>query len=287
MLNTARNALASRYFNSDQIDKILPNLDEELLRRPECLSEIVDTWNTIMSASGNPYMPRDKDMTPALAKPPANSIMRHMDMDMTYILADVEPNLLRLDPDKLLKRHMRVMGLGIARNSGENWALLLNAPRGFYLQDWVQLSKKIYYIEENVLNFLYDKKQLKEMTVHPLLKAAKCVECEFDIIRLRYLFALRTGYKSLGHMFKVQTALTAPGLRELLLSDTKSYLRKFAPFCSYDEYNSFSDLIKNYELDEDDADVLSDLAELNALSHQERRAEYRKRFENNSHEELD
>lgn len=278
LLSTARNALASRYFNPDQIDKILPNLDEELLRQPECLNEIIDTWNVLMSSADPSRL--SKNSTPAVARPPASSIMRDMDVDMTYILADVEPNLLRLDPQKLIQRHNRILGLGIARNSGENWAILLNAPCGFYLQDWVQLSKKLYYIEQNVLNFLYDKKELKEMNVHPLVKAAKCIECEFDLIRLRYLFAYRSGYKSLSHMFRVQTALTTPGLKELILSDTKSYMKKFAPFCSYDEYNSFSDLIKNYELDEDDADLITDLAELNALSHQERKAEYKKRFEN-------
>lgn len=270
VLDSIRKVLATRHFNSDQIEKVIPSLGEELLRRPECLAEVVDTWNILMGRNINDpsQMHYPTESVPALARPPKSSILdKSFDIDMTHILADVEPSLLRLDPKKLIQRHTRVKGLGLTHNLGEDWLLLFNSAQGFYLQEWVHLTKKIYYIESNVLALLYDKKELKEMTVHPLVKAAKAVELDFNVIRLRYLFAHRSGFRSLSHLFNVQTAQNRPSLKELLLSSNNSYLDIFAPYCSLEEYRCFSDLVRNYELDEDDAEIYQGLAELNALSH--------------------
>lgn len=290
LLESIRNVLSSRYFTPEQIDKVIPNLGEELIRQPACLAEVVDTWNRLLGRAGTANFLDNKiseDVIPAVAKPPSNcSIDAELKVDMTYILADVEPNLLRVDPSKLVQRYEKVRGLGLTNSIAEEWLLLFNAPQGFFLQDWVHLSKKIYYIEQNVLDMLYDKKERKEMVVHPIVRAAKAVERDFDHIRIRYMFALRSGYKSLSHMYSVQTASNRPGLKELLLSDTRNYLKEFSPFCSDREYKVFSDLIRNHELDEDDADIYEDLAELNALSHSDRRQALRDgSFRRTSHDE--
>mgnify|MGYP000941528265 CR=1 FL=1 len=263
LLASVRNVLAEKLFSDHQIEKIIPRLDERYLEKPAYLSEIVDTWNELMS---NREV-TSQDFTMALATPPKNSPLSRRDVNINTILGDIEPDLLLLEPSKLIRRHTRLQKLNIAHNLGENWMLLFNAPRGFYLQDWTELMKKIYYIEQNVVNLLYDKKEQKSMDVHPLVKSASAVELDFDHIRTRYLFALRSGYTALSHMYKIQTALDRPGLKNILCSDDRSYLEEFTPFCTLEEYSAFSDLIKNQEIEVDDAEVIEKLAELDSLKH--------------------
>lgn len=265
LLSKIREVLSQKFFNEHQIEKIIPRLQGEILENPEHLTEIVNTWNILMGTSGMRLENEDPRRTPAMSAPPSKMSVGATKINMNTILADVEPDLLLLDPKKLIARHNRIKGLGIAKNLNEEWLLLFNAPRGFYLQDWVELSKKIYYVEHKLIDFLFDKKEQKSMLVHPIVRCAAISEIEFDHIRTRYLFALRSGYAALSHMYSVQMALDRPGLRELVLTDNQAFLEKFAPFCSEDEYSAFSNLIKSTSIDEDDAEVFEKLADLNAL----------------------
>lgn len=264
-----REVLASRFFTESQIKKVIPRLHEEHIKEPKYIGEIVDCWNDLMSNGLSEF--KDPELsdryTPQVAHPPKRSFISNCGFDMNTVLADIEPDLLLLDPTKLLTRHRRVQGLGICNTASDLWTILYNAPRGFYLQDWIELSKKIYYIEHYLIDFLYDKKEQKSLTTHPLVKSAASVEINFDQIRTRYLFAHRSGYHTLSHLYDVQMALEKPNLGDILLADNKSYLSKFTPFCSEEEYNSFSNLIKNYDFDEDDAKLFDNLAELDSLKH--------------------
>lgn len=257
--------LLDRYFTEPQIGRIVPRLHKNYYQEPECLGEVIDTWNSIMNSAS--FNTMEQDCIPRVAKPPKNSIIGNLKLDMNSILADVEPDLLLLDPKKLISRHKKIAGLNITKNMAEVWLILFNAPRGFYLQDWTELTKKIYYIEHNVIDFLYEKKEQKTMDVHPIVKSAAVTEADFDHIRTRFLFASRSGYKTLSHMFKVQTALEQPTLTDIILADNKTFLKKFAPFCSIEEYASFSNLIKECDIDEDDAYIFEKLAEVNAINH--------------------
>lgn len=265
LLNKVREVLSQKLFKERQIERILPRLHGKILENPEHLSEIVDTWNILLGSSGMRLQHEDSRRIPSVASPSSKTSIGDTKINMNTILSEIEPDLLLLDPEKLVSRHNRVKGLGIAKTLKEEWLLLYNAPRGFYLQDWIDLSKKIYYIEHKLIDFLFDKREQKSMEVHPILRCAVVSELEFDHIRTRYLFALRSGYAALSHMYSVQMALDRPGLRELLLTDNQAYLKKFAPFCSEDEYNAFSGLIKNTSIDEDDAEIFERLADLNAL----------------------
>lgn len=268
LLNNVRKVLAQRWFTDTQIEKIIPRLRDEYLREPELLHENIDTWNTMMrSVSDIPNQPDESTTIPMTAKPPSKSYLHSARVDMNTILADVEPDLLLLCPEKLKQRHHKILGLGIIHSLAESWLVLFNSPRGFYMQDWVDLTKKIYYIEHHLLDFLFDKNEQKGMVIHPLVKHAASVESDFDHIRTRYLFASRCGYKSLSHLYTIQSALNRPTLGDLLLVGDDEYLRKFAPFCSVEEYSAFANLIKNNSQDEDDAEIFEKLAELNSLSH--------------------
>lgn len=264
----AREILAERLFSEQQIKKLLPKLHANMVEEPKYLAEIIDKWNILMSsvASSDPNLgQKPRDSLPPTAKPPKSCPLADK-VDMTKILADVEPDLLLLDPEKLVARQERIRKLGISNNLSEEWILLFNAPRGVYLQDWVDLTKKIYYVEEKIIDFLYDKRERKAMTVHPLVRSAAVTEQDFDHIRTRYLFALRSGYKTLSNLYGVQAAHNKPSLSDLILVDNELYLKKFASYCSIEEYNAFADLMKNHDLDEDDAEIFEKLAELNNLS---------------------
>ncbi|CAA3006400.1 Hypothetical predicted protein [Olea europaea subsp. europaea] len=266
-----RRVLSERAFTDFQIERVLPKLHEEYRRRPEMLGEIVDTWNRIMGQSLPPsgeYL-EVLETIPATASAPKNSPLSRQAIDMCTMLSEVEPTLLMLDPKKLERRHNNIQGLGLTRNSAERWAILFNAPRGFYLQDWKELTRKVYYIEHKVLDLLYDKKEQREMETHPLVRSAASVEADFDHIRTRYLFASRAGFRELSHMYNVQTVTTRLSLKDLILSDDANFLEKFSPYCSDEEYSSFANLIKNHELDEEDCDVCNLLADLDSIRHPE------------------
>lgn len=272
LLNGVREVLTDRMFTNEQIENILPRLARQHFEQPKTLAKIIDTWNIIMGTASTQTMDgsdkfSDDSRTPMTASPSKSSLLGNYmkSVDMRTVLGNIEPDLLLFDPDKLRLRHQKVQGLGFAKDLGEYWLLVYNAPRGFYLQDWLELSKKLYYIEHYLIDFLYDKKEVKEMKVHPIIKSASIVEAQFDHIRTRYLFAQRCGYKALSHLYSVQVALERPKLSDLVTSDIDTFLRKFAPFCSLDEYKTFADLIKNYDHDEDDAQIFEKLAELNAL----------------------
>lgn len=267
-LGKVREVLNQKLFTELQIEKVIPHLNDELLKEPSYLAEIIDTWNILMGATRPSFADYDDDRRhPPMASPPKGSLAGLQNININNILADVEPDLLLFDPDKLKRRHSRIQGLGLAKNLGEEWLLLLNAPRGFYLQDWTDLSKKIYYIEHKLIDLVFDKKEQKDMEVHPIVKCAAITESDFDHIRTRYLFALRSGYTALSHMYSVQMALDRPSLKDIVLVDNESFLAKFAPFCSIEEYKAFSKLIKSTTVDQDDAEIIEKLAELDSLSH--------------------
>lgn len=267
--DSCRKVLTDRAFTDSQINKLTPRLHEDYLRKPKLLAEIIDRWNLLMGNAvvTDEHLENDDETQTPVAAPPRKSLMARPKINMNTILAEIEPDLLLFEPDKLLQRHRKIQGLGLMNDMGEHWTVLFNAPRGFYLQDWVELMKKIYYVEQNLIDLLWDKKDQRDMKVHPLVKSAAVVEADFDHIRTRYLFALRTGYKVLNQMFKVQTASDKVSLGDIILSDNSSFLDKFSPCCSSEEYNCFANLIKRHEIDEDDADVYNQLAELESIKH--------------------
>lgn len=273
-LDGVRRVLAERSFSDIQVNRLIPKLHEEHKRKPKLLAEIIDCWNETM---GQAVVPLDMehlvserrrtDCIPAIASPPSDSPVARKKVNMASILAEVEPDLLKLCPESLRQRHRHLDGLGIFNNTSDYWLGLLNAPRGLYLQDWLDLTKKILYIEQKVVDLLYDKREQRGIKTHPIVSHISVIERDFDHIRTRFLFAERTGFSALSHMRKIQTALDRPTLGDLLLADDGSYLAAFAPFCSAEELRCFSNLIKNHEIDEDDAELYSSMAELDSLRH--------------------
>lgn len=269
VLDGVKRLLSERSFNEKQIQNIIPHLHEEIIKKPQYLNEILDTWNIVMSKASGPTSlnsgPNVRGFVPAIAKPSANFILDDANIDLNYILGDIEPRLLLLDPIKLVERQAKINGLGLTHSINDHWLLLVHAPRGFYLQKWSELMKKFLYIQNNILDFLFDKKKQKEMEYHPLIRNAAVTEVDLDHIRTRYLFAQRCGYVELANMYPVRIATNEPTLKELILSDDRAYLRMFAPYCSFEEYSSFADLIKNHELEEDDVEVVNKLTDLNCI----------------------
>lgn len=257
--------LRERLFNDKQIQKIIPILHDEYFKEPRYLSEIIDTWNNVMSRAPCVTATYSYEHCPAVAKPSSTFPVDEIKIDMNYVLGDIEPRLLLLAPKKVSERFKKIQKLGIAQNMNDHWLLLMHAPRGFYLQSWTDILQKFYYIQDNILDFLIDNKRQKEMIQHPLLKSAAVIEVDLNYIRSRFLFAQRTGYASLAHMYEIQRALDAPNLKDLILSDELRYLRKFAPYCSLEDYKAFSDLIQNHDLDEDDLEVVKKMSELDTL----------------------
>lgn len=269
MFAGARAVLAERFFTDTQINRLLPKLNKNFLESPNFLAEIVDTWNIMMSSSGILEGPSETRVNPngipPLATPPRSSPFAKLKINMNMILAEVEPGLLNVKPEMVLNRRSRIDNLLLTNNMHDNWAILFNAPRGFYLQEWQELAKKVFYIDQKVIPYIYDKKQRKNMLTHPLVKAAAITETNFDHIRTRYLFTSRSGFKSLSHMHEVKSHAEQPGLREMILSDDATYLKTFAPYCSSEEYIAFSNLIKNHDIDEDDAELFEELAKVSDL----------------------
>lgn len=259
-------------FTEQQIDKVLARLPKSALDDHQLLAETIDTWNRIVGRALVPkdFAVKDQDLSdevPALAYPPKNSLLTKLGFNLNNVLADIEPDLLLFRPEKLVNRHKDIMSLDIIVNQKDLWSVLFNAPRGFFLQNWADLIKKIYYIDHKVIDLLYDKKELKTLETHPIVRSAAVTEVDFDHIRTRYLFAIRSGYLALSHMYQVQSAAKKPTLRDLLLADNSSFMNTFSPFCTTEEYECFANLIKKNRLDEDDAKVFEQLADLEAVKH--------------------
>ena len=257
--------LTSRGFLSNQIDMLLPRLHPELFSRPKMLGEVIDAWNREMTSltSHEEVKDVDRPYITATANAP-NNLDLDFKINMNMILAEREPNLLNIHPNRISTRKERILSLGIVHSIGEMWKLLYFAPAGFFLQDWTELTKKFYYIEHNILNWLYDKHSRKMLKCHPMISNALVSEKPFDHIRTRFLFAQRTGYKTLVNQLKVETSTNLIGLRELILENNEYYLQKIAPDVTMEEYNCFQDLIKNSPHSEssDDAKIYEELAEL-------------------------
>lgn len=270
-LDTIRTILIDRSFNEAQIKKIIPSLGPGYAKEPHLLSDVIDCWNIIMRTAKrrtDSDNMQDHRLIPAVAAPSSASLTAKYKVNMNTILADVEPKLLQFKPDNLIRRHEQVQGLGVIKNMNEQWIALYNAPRGFYLQEWSDLTKKVMYVTNNLLDLLYEKKEMKEMQTHPLVKSAAIVEKDFDHIRTRYLFASRVGFKELSQMYKVSTAKSKLTLSDLVLANNNTFLRNFAPHCTTEEYNCFAMLINQHDIDEDDADIYEDLAELESLKYE-------------------
>lgn len=263
-----RKILKERLFNERQIENILPHLQDEYIQKPDYLREIIDTWNLVMSKQAGPKGHDHRGIAgqvPAVAKPSESFPLKGTKIDMNKILGDLEPRLLLLHPQKLIERQAKINELGVTHSINDHWLLLMHAPRGFYLQQWSELMRKFLYIQDNVLDFLFEQKKQREMTYHPLLKNAAVTEVDIDHIRTRYLFAHRCGYVPLANMYPIKIAREDPTLKELILDSDKEYLTTFAPFCSLEEYSSFANLIKNYEIDEEDIEVVNKLVELHCI----------------------
>ena len=273
-LETVRNVLLDRSFTPKQIENIIPTLDPGYLKEPSCLAEIIDCWNTIMSQSltkpgGQASFVAGNKRIPTVAAPPEKSHSdRTVTLDMNSILADIEPRLLRFDPEKLIRRHENIKGLGVIQNMSEHWLILSRSPLGFYLQEWTELTRKLMYIDHKILDLLNTKKELKEMQSHPIIRQCRVLEADYDLIRTRYLFASRVGYLELPHMYKIEISAVRPNMMDLVLSDDRTFMNKFAPHCSLEEYRSFAKLIKLREVDSDDSDIFNEMAELETIKYE-------------------
>lgn len=263
--------LVSRGFLANQIDILLPRLHPSLTTQPKLLGQVIDAWNnemTSLTVKGETF---DKPFITATASAP-NSLDLGFKIDMNMILAEREPNLLNIRPDMIGVRKEKILNLGLVYNVGELWKLLYFAPAGFFLQDWTELTKKFFYVEHNILTWLYDKHERKALSCHPMVSNALVSEKSFDHIRARFLFAQRTGYKALVNNLKVELSGDLIGLRELILEDNESFIRKIAPNVTLEEYNCLVDLIKNSPEREsdDDAKIYEQLAELENIRYEKK-----------------
>lgn len=263
------NVLKERFFTEPQINKILHSLKGKI-EDPRHVAETIDTWNRVMGSQSYSFYSNHNnnanvESIPPTAAPPRNSPLNHKNININTILADIEPRLIQMHPDMVWNRKTRIDKLAFANNSNDFWQILFNAPTGFFLQEWQELAKKVFYVDRKVIPYLFDKKQRKEMITHPIVKAAAISETNFDHIRTRYLFAQRSGYKTISGLIKVKSHEEMPSIKDMILSDNMTYLRIFAPYCSFEEYSAFSNLMKNHDLDEDDAEIFEELAKVSDL----------------------
>jgi hypothetical protein len=157
-------------------------------------------------------------------------------------------------------RIKRLQGVGFMSGANDIWRVFVFAPRGYFLQDWVEFKRKYNYMQFRVMEWLLAGNKDKYPTPHPFVRYAKVFEQSYDHIKARFLFALKTGLSAPSITAKIGHDVKPIDLKVLLLDELHDYLKFVAPFCSEEEYLVFEQMAQDMNDEEDD--IIQELCDL-------------------------
>lgn len=258
------NMLSAYDYTEKQINAIFESIGQYIVDEPKlndkAIRDCIDCW------ANNMHPPKLKPNQ--LDKFNLEDIDYHMAIDLNTVLSEIEPKLLLMTPESIETRTGKIMDLGIILSSKDLWRIFVYAPRGYYLQNWNDLLKKYYYLNFIVLEWLFDKKQKENLYLHPLVRNSKILELDFGHIKGRYLFARRTGFKtvSIVNTLKSVSNEKKVDLSDLMLTSVDEYLQLIAPKCTDEEYRVFEQIVNEKE-DDDEEKTIDELIEVDQLQH--------------------
>ena len=253
--------LREHHFNDIQIDSIFNSIGKYIIEEKdindELMRETIECWNSCL----RPPQLRAKQ----LDKLNAEDIDYDMSVDFNHVISRIEPKLLLINANAILYRINNIKQLSIIGGSRDLWRVFVYAPNGYYLQSWTDFLKKYHYLNFRVLDWLLDKKDKDKLHPHPLIRNARVMQLPFDTIRCRYLFAKRTGLKTVGISNKLskREEISKIDLKALLLTSIELYLKLIAPNCSSEEYLALEALLNEMPTEEDEQ-IIEDMIELTA-----------------------
>jgi hypothetical protein len=261
-------SMLSEYDLSEkQINSIIKRIGNYLVNENQLnanvIRETIDCWKTSVKPPKLRANQLDKIM--------AEDIDYDMTVDFNTVVSKIEPQLLLMNSNAITQRINYIKDLGITGGSRDLWRVFVYAPKAYYMQSWTDFLKKYHYLNYRVLEWLLDKKDKNNLHPHPLIRNAKVMELPFDTIRCRYLFAQRTGLKTVSVVNKLSNIenIKKIDLRALMLTPIDKYLKLIAPNCTIEEYNAFETLLNEREPEEDEQ-IIEDIVELtftNRFSH--------------------
>ncbi|XP_054161540.1 uncharacterized protein LOC128959573 [Oppia nitens] len=253
-------SLLNQYnFNDHQIDAIIQSIGKYIAEDKQLnhvvIKDTIDCWRSKL----RPPTLR----TNQLDKVNAEDIDFDMSVDFNHVVSKIEPKLLLMNANAIDFRYDNLLNIGIMGGNRDMWRVFVYAPNGYYLQDWTEFLKKFHYLNHQILVWLLDKKDVNNLHPHPIVRNSKVMELSFEEIKTRYLFAYRTGLKSVTTN-KLLTNIKESNkvdLRALMLTPIEKFLKIIAPNCTPEEYFALQTLISENPIEEDEQ-IIEDVVEL-------------------------
>ena len=267
-------------FTDRQIDCVFKKIGKYVVEEnglnSKAMTETIDCWRSSIKAPK--LRPNQWD------KISPEDIDYDMSVDLNHVLSQIEPKLLLINANAIEHRIKNIKELAIFGGSRDLWRALVYAPNGYYLQSWPDFLKKYHYLNFRVLEWLLDKKDKDNLHPHPLIRNARVMELPFESIRSRYLFAKRTGLKTISINHKLSNQeMSAIDLKALLLTPIDKYLKLVTEnLCSVEEYSALETLLNDMPPDEEEQ-LIEEIVELtvpvtrdfNKLTNQQKKDNYR------------
>lgn len=232
----SRIALEKCGFSSKQTDIIVGNLGPYLqYNSPEIIKSSFECWKKNL--------------------PTKNDDLNKSDQRFRDVFLTKEPRLLLLNSDCILQRMESLKSLDIVRGSSDLWRLFLKAPTGCYLQNWNEFLKKYYYVTYKVLPWIEPK--IAHDSLNPILKCPGVFDLTFNVLKTRYLFAQRVGYREVNTTMKNSQL----NLHTLFLLPVDEFLKMLAPNCTIEEFHALEKL-NSHSTGEEDDKLFEDLVDL-------------------------
>ena len=246
--------------NEKQIDSILKTIGNYIIEEKDLdhkvMKDTIECWQY--------YLNPPKLRANQLDKLNPEDIDFDMSVDLNYVISGIEPKLLLINANAIEFRINYIKDLPIIGGSRDLWRVFVYAPNGYYLQSWTDFLKKYHYISYRIIEWLLDKKDKNRLHPHPLIRNAKVMELPFDTIRSRYLFAKRTGLKTISNnKFTTIEDTSKIDLKTLLLAPIETYLKQIAPNCSIEEYIALENILTEMPAEEEEQ-IIEDMVELTA-----------------------
>ena len=189
-------------------------------------------------------------------------------IDHLHVLSITEPSLLFIDSVEMKKRVNLVQHSGFCDSKSDVANLFIKAPRGregrrilffcfnliaclaLFLQQWPDVILKAYYLHNRVVDWILNKKPCN-LYPHPIVKYPTVLAKPYDEIKTRYLFAVRSGYKSKALYQELTKSTPYDTFRDLMVISMDRYMETVAKGLTQEEFLVYKEMLRLQDQEED------------------------------------
>ena len=121
----------------------------------------------------------------------------------------------------------------------------------FFLQEWPDVILKAYYLHNRVVDWILNKKP-HNLYPHPIIRNPVVMEKSYDEIKTRFMFAVKSGYRSKALYQELSKATPYDIFNDLVATDLDLYMATVAKGLTQEEFLVYKEMLRLQDQEEDE-----------------------------------